>query len=94
MKEYHYNMVMSGETPPEMFVFAHYHHHQHEQIEIGGKTIGGYLLPSWKLIDAYVSRINPFAFSNIGCMISVCTKSGIASKFETIHIEQSGVSAL
>lgn len=94
MKTTHYEMTMTGQAPPDMFVFGHRHVHQHERIEIAGHTTDGFLLPSWKLLDGFVNRVNPFAFPNIGSMVSVCDASGITSEFLTIHINQSKVSEL
>jgi hypothetical protein len=89
-----YEFLTNDEPIPDYMIFAHYHVHQHERVEIGNKTIDGYLLPSWKLIDNYVSRINPFAFSNIGAMLMTCKDSAITCEMLTIHIQQDKIGVL
>ena len=89
-----YEFLTNNEPLPDYMIFAHYHVHQHERVEIGNKTIDGYLLPSWKLIDNYVSRINPFAFSNIGAMLMTCKPGKVDCEFLTIHVQQDKIGSL
>jgi hypothetical protein len=79
---------------PAAVFYAHAHVPTQERLYYSGGFIDGYILPSWKLPDGYVNKIDPFSWSNIGCAISTVTETGIETKFLTIHIEQTKVSAL
>lgn len=95
LKTLDYQARMTGQRVPDMVVVADKHDHIPEVITTqDGHKMRGYILPSMKLLDGYMYKVNPFAFSNIGAMVSTCTSSGIESEFLTIHVEQNQIGAL
>jgi len=88
IKQLDYECLVNGEPSPEMAVFADKHTKQKETVNIYGREIQGYILPSLKLKDGFVYKVKPFAFSNIGAMVTTVTENEMISKFLTIHIEQ------
>jgi len=62
--------------PPRVVVFADKHVKAHVEYERGDYKIDGFLLPSWKLKDGFVYKVDPFAWSNIGSLIMVIPENG------------------
>jgi len=94
VKQLDYDLRRENQQSPDMVVFAHQHQHQRERVYFDDHFTDGFILPSWKLLDSYINRVNPFAWSNIGAMISECSEAGIYSRFLTVHIEQNPVGNL
>jgi hypothetical protein len=95
LKTLDFECAMNRTPSPDMVVFADKHNPIHVDYDNNfGHTIKGFILPSWKLIDAYVYRVSAFAFSRIGAMISTCTDNGIESEFLSLHIEQDPITEL
>jgi hypothetical protein len=88
LKNLYFESMENRQPMPKLIVTAHVHQHAHEMIDRGGHEYHWYTLPSWKLPDDFLNRINPFAFNNIGAMLSTCTPDGIASEYKTVHVEQ------
>lgn len=95
LKQIHYQNLLTNQPVPDLVVFADKHDHHAERVTTqDGRGIDGVILPSWKLLDGYMGKVDPFAFSNIGGMLSTCTERGITSEFLTIHIEQNPIGDL
>ena len=86
---------MTGQQVPDMVVWAD-KHDPHEEIYTtqDGHRITGYILPSWKILDEYMYRVDAFAFSRVGAMVSTHTDRGVDSEYLTIHIEQNKIGEL
>jgi len=98
LRNYMRNLVYAcagyGQPVPDLIVYGHHHAHCKEIINISGRDIEGRILPSWKLLDGYMNKINPFAFNNIGAMLTVITDKTIESEFLVIHVEQDVIGEL
>jgi hypothetical protein len=95
LKQIHYQNSMYKQPIPDIVVWADKHDHWEEVVHFqDGRTMKGYVLPSWKLLDEYMYKVDATAFSNIGAMLSTCTDEGIESEFLTIHIEQNPIGDL
>lgn len=86
--------TLNNQQLPDMVVYAHMHDACHETYHFGKHTVEGFVLPSFKLMDEYVYRVNAFAFNQVGAMVTTCQHGQIESEFFLIHVNQDPIGEL
>jgi hypothetical protein len=94
LKNIYYENIRNEEEIPDLVVSAHTHKHHKEIVSFGKREIIGAILPSWKLLDEHMNRIDAFAFSNVGSMLTTITPGKIENEFLCIHIDQTPIGDL